>query len=170
MKLLRVLFAILTFVILEGCQHDPWADRFLTRQASEQDVGLYVVDQASRQRTIKQPMSRSPLKINPSARIVLHADHSAEFSYVPEQLIDGVSCSASDGRGSWRLGRTIAISPCGRSLPTSSPTIAARRPWQRNSRRNSNCMPSKPPYKLHVTLATRSWVTRSSLNAAIKKR
>jgi hypothetical protein len=117
-----VLFAILAAVILAGCQYDPWAGSFLTRQPAEQDVvGFYSVDQASLQRTINLPMSRSPFKINPSAHIRLAADHKAEFFYVPKEL-DGLQCSVT-GHGDWE--RMTAISSSWRKSQMRNQTVDA---------------------------------------------
>ena len=101
----RALISMLAFVSLAGCQYDHWADRFVTRQPAERDVvGLYAVDQASLQRTIKLPMSGSVLKVNPSAQILLSLNHNAEFFQVPEAIDDKLQCSIT-GRGTWRLGK-----------------------------------------------------------------
>jgi len=114
-------------------------------------VGSYVVDQASLQQTIKQPMGRSPLKINPSARIVLHADHTAEFSYVPEQLIDGVSCSVT-GRGSWRLGKNDSYITVWAFIADEESNNRCKETLTAKFAEEFKLYGSKPPYKLHVTI------------------
>ena len=152
MHIRQAFFATLTVVALVGCQYDPWADRFLTRQPAEQDVvGSYAVDQASLQRSIKQSMSRSPLRINPSARIILFADHRAEFSYVPEELIDGVSCSVT-GRGSWRLGKNDDYITVWAFIADEEPNNRCKETLTSRFAEELHLYGTKPPYKLHVTI------------------
>lgn len=151
MKRSRVLFATLTTVILAGCQFDPWADNFLTRQPAERDVvGFYAVDQASLQRTINQPESRSPLKINPSAHIHLAADHKAEFFYVPEEL-DGLECSVT-GRGTWRFAKNDSYIVVLVQIADEEPNNRCRDTFSINYGNQLNLYGATPPYRLHLTI------------------
>jgi hypothetical protein len=147
----QVLFAILIVVTLAGCQYDPWAHRFLTRQPAEQDVvGLYAVDQASLQRTIKRPMNGSMLNINPSAHIILSADHKAAFFYVPRDL-DGLSCSVT-GRGTWQLGRNGSYVTVWAQIADEESNNRCKDTFTAKYAEELMLYGTNVPYKLHVTI------------------
>jgi len=147
----EAIFAILVVEILAGCQYDPWADRFLTRQPDERDVvGLYAVDQASLQRTIKLPTKGSLLKINPSARIILSADHKAAFFYVPADL-DGLSCSVT-GRGTWQLGKNGSYITVWAQIADEEPNNSCKDTFTAKYAEELMLYGMKVPYKLHVTI------------------
>ena len=146
--LLRRSLLYLPLVLLLGCQHDPWANRFATAQPSEKEVaGTYAVDAASLKRRINLPMTNSVLPIDASARIVLSNDHTAAFVNVPEDYQGAKPCSVT-GRGSWTLGKNGSFS-----------VVKAR---ISNEETNSPCegdfgyelmlYGKKSPYKLHVTI------------------
>ncbi len=143
---------ILAFVSLVGCQYDPWADRFLTRQPAERDVvGLYTVDQASLQRTIKLPMTGTVLKINSSAHILLSPDHKAEFFHVPETINDDQSCSIT-GRGTWRFGKNVSYIVVWADIADEEPDNRCKDAFTGKFAEELNLYGEKPPYKLHVTI------------------
>jgi hypothetical protein len=97
-------------MLLVGCQYDPWADRFLTSQPSEQDVaGTYVIDADSQKRNIKLAQNNGTFPIDHSAKIVLSGDHKAQFIHVPEDYRGEAACSVT-GRGSWHLGKNDSFS------------------------------------------------------------
>jgi putative transposon-encoded protein len=134
--------------MLVGCQHDPWADRFVTAQLSEQEVaGAYLVDADSQKRQIKLPMSNSVLPIGASAKIVLSKDHTAQFVNVPEDYQGTKSCLVTE-HGSWSLGKNDSF------------LVVSARIY--NEETNSPCKGdfvhelmlygTKPPYKLHATI------------------
>jgi hypothetical protein len=138
----------LTSLLVVGCQHDPWADRFLTAQPSEKEVaGTYVVDADSQKRPITLPMSNGVFPVSPSARISLSSDHKAEFFNVPEDYF-GKPCSVT-GRGSWSLEKNDSFSVVRAKII--------------NEEANSLCKGEfgyelmlygkKPPYKLHITIS-----------------
>jgi putative transposon-encoded protein len=135
-------------LMLVGCQHDPWADRFVTAQLSEQEVaGAYLVDADSQKRQIKLPMSNSVLPIGASAKIVLSKDHTAQFVNVPEDYQGTKSCLVTE-HGSWSLGKNDSF------------LVVSARIY--NEETNSPCKGdfvhelmlygTKPPYKLHATI------------------
>jgi hypothetical protein len=96
---------------LVGCQHDPWADRFLRRQPLERDlVGTYRIDSDTLARRISVPMSTATLSISRDSEIVLSADHTAKFSQVPEIHPPAAQSCLVNGSGSWELGRNDAYS------------------------------------------------------------
>jgi hypothetical protein len=145
---LRSSLLYVPLLLLLGCQHDPWANRFATAQPSEKEVaGTYVVDADSQKRRINLPMTNSVLPIDASARIVLSNDHTAAFVNVPEHYQGTKPCSVT-GRGSWTLGRNDRFS-----------VVRAR---ISNEETNSPCKGDfgyelmlygkKSPYKLHVTI------------------
>jgi hypothetical protein len=147
----RVLCAVLTVVTLVGCQYDPWAGRFLTRQPAEQNVvGYYAVDQASLLRTIKLPRTESPIKINPTARIHLAADHKAEFVDVPGEL-DGFLCSVT-GRGTWRLGKNNNFIVVVAQIVDEEPSSRCKGTFTANYGNEFALYGDKPPYRLHLTI------------------
>jgi hypothetical protein len=147
----RVLFTTVAAFILSGCQFDPWADNFLTHQPAEQDVvGFYAVDQASLQRTIDLPMSGSPFKINPLARIHLAADHKAEFFSVPEAL-DDLQCTVT-GRGTWRLVKNDSFIVVLVQIADEEPNSKCRNTFSTNYGNEFNLYGARPPYKLHLTI------------------
>ena len=92
---------------LTSCQYDPWADGFLTRTPAGSDiVGTYKLDADTLARQISAPESKTPLRVSPSAHIVLSANHKAEFFEVPDWIYDhGSSLCVIDGTGSWQLGK-----------------------------------------------------------------
>ena len=142
---------LLAFVSLAGCQHDPWADRFVTRQLAERDVaGLYAIDQASLQRTIKLPMSGSVLKINPSAHILLSQDHSAEFFEIPDAIDGKLQCSVT-GRGTWRLGKNDRYTVIWVQITDQESNSQCSETFSKFGDQ-INLYGDKPPYRLHVTI------------------
>ena len=135
-------------LVLVGCQHDPWANRFVMARVSEKEVaGAYVVDADSQKRRIKLPLGDSVLPISASAKIVLSNDHSAQFVNVPEDYQGTKSCSVT-GHGSWSLGKNDSF------------LVVRARIY--NEETNSPCKGDfgyelmlygkKPPYKLHTTI------------------
>jgi hypothetical protein len=135
-------------LLLLGCQHDPWANRFVTAELSDKEVaGTYVIDSDSQRRRIALPMTNSILPISASARIVLSNDHKAEFVNVPEEYEGKTPCSVT-GHGSWSLGKNDRYS-----------VISAR---IYNDGMNSPCKGDfgyelllygkKPPYKLRINI------------------
>lgn len=137
---------VLACLLFAGCQHDPWANKFLTAQPAENDVvGTYVVDSDSEKRNIKRPTG--PLPVNRSAQIVLSAHHKARFTHVPADYRGETACSIT-GQGSWRLGKNDSFS-----------VVIARIV---NEEPNSSCKGDfgfelmlygkMPPYKLHITI------------------
>jgi hypothetical protein len=147
----RVLFAILTVVMPLGCQYDPWAGGFLTRQPCEQDVvGYYAVDQASLRRTIKLLGSESPIKINPTAHIRLTADHKADFVDVPREF-DGLLCSVT-GRGTWRLGKNNNFIVVVAQIVDEEESSRCKGTFTANYGNEFNLYGDKPPYRLHLTI------------------
>lgn len=147
----RALFAILTVLTLVGCQRDPWAGRFLTRQPTEQDVmGFYAVDQASLQRPIKLPSTESPIKINPAAHIRLAADHKAEFVDVPGEL-GGLNCSVT-GHGTWRLGKNDNFIVVVAQIADEEPSSQCKGTFTANFGNELFLYGDKPPYRLHLTI------------------
>lgn len=146
------LFLILVLVSSVGCQYDPWADEFLTRQPAEGDVvGFYAVDQASLQRTIKQPMTGTILRINPSAHILLSPDHKVEFFQVPEMIHDDTPCSVT-GRGTWRFGKNDKYIVVWASIADEEPNGHCKDTFTSRFSEELNLYGAKPPYKLHVTI------------------
>ncbi len=134
---------------LVSCQHDPWANGYLTTQPTEMDIiGKYAPDAASLKSSIKLPMSGELLAVHPSAAIVLSSDHSAEFSGVPADHDGKEPCSIT-GQGSWSIaqnsGRYFSVyvrihnkesnSPCGTEF--NSPLLLYGK---------------HPPYKLHQVI------------------
>ena len=134
---------------LVGCQHDPWANGYLTTAPSEADVvGKYVADAESLKRSIKLPMSGQLLSVQPTAAIVLSDDHSAQFSGVPADHDGKEPCSVT-GKGSWSVaqnnGRFYSVyvrirngepnSPCGTEF--NWPLLLYGK---------------RPPYKLHQVI------------------
>jgi hypothetical protein len=113
-------------------------------------VGSYAVDQASLQRSINLPINGSQLKINPSAHIILSADHTAQFFCVPEEL-DGSSCSVT-GRGTWRLGKNDSYIVVLAQISDEEPNSRCRDTFTANFGNELNLYGEKPPYKLHVTI------------------
>ena len=131
---------------LLACQHDPWADRFVTVQLSDKEVtGTYVIDADSQKRRITLPMTDGLFPISSTAKIVLSADHTAEFTKVPEDYEGTKPCSVT-GRGSWSLGKNDKFSVVRANI--------------HNEETNSPCKGyfelmiygRKPPYKLHITI------------------
>jgi len=142
--------AILTLglLLLPGCQHNPWADRFLTVQAAEKDVaGTYVIDADSQKRTIRIGLSNIPFPVSHSARIVLSADHNAEFISVPEDYRGERACSVT-GRGSWRLGKNDSFTEVRASIVNEELTS----PCTGKFDYELMLYGKKPPYKLHITI------------------
>ncbi len=138
--------------LLVGCQHDPWADRFLRRQPQERDlVGTYRIDSDTLARRISVPMSTTALSISRDSAIVLSAEHKAKFSQVPEIHPPATQSCLVNGSGSWELGRNDAYSVVNVQI-------------QRNVDRPSvdGCEPTyygqlmlygkQSPYKLHITI------------------
>jgi hypothetical protein len=139
---------MLSFVLLVGCQYDPWANRFLTAQVADEDVaGTYVIDDDSRKRSIKLPLSNGSFPIDRSARIVLSSDHKAEFVHVPEDYLGKVACSVT-GRGSWRLGKNDTFSVVRASIVNEEPNS----PCKGDFAYELMLYGKKSPYKLHVTI------------------
>ncbi|HVT98423.1 MAG TPA: hypothetical protein VHE33_13030 [Acidobacteriaceae bacterium] len=112
---------------------------------------MYVVDQASLQRIIKAPMSGSLVRIDPSAQIILSADHKAEFSHVPADLIDGSLCSVT-GRGTWRLGKNNRYITVLVQIADEEPNNRCKDTFTAKFAEELNLYGKKPPYKLHVTI------------------
>jgi hypothetical protein len=139
---------MLSFVLLVGCQYDPWANRFLTAQVADEDVaGTYVIDDDSRKRSIKLPLSNGSFPIDRSARIVLSSDHKAEFVHFPEDYLGKVACSVT-GRGSWRLGKNDTFSVVRASIVNEEPNS----PCKGDFAYELMLYGKKSPYKLHVTI------------------
>lgn len=144
--------AVFTVLALAGCQHDPFADGFLTRQPAERDVvGWYGVDHASMQRIIKLPMSGARVSIDPAAHIVLSADHKAEFFAVPDELDGSLSCSVT-GHGTWNLGRNDRFIVVRTIIVDEEPTDRCRHRFTANFGNELHLYGERPPYRLHVTL------------------
>jgi hypothetical protein len=144
----RMAMLMLSFVLLVGCQYDPWADRFLTAQPAEKDVvGRYVIDADSKKRTIKLPMSHSTFPIGHSAKIVLSADYKAEFIHVPEDYNGEAACSVT-GRGSWRLGKNDSFSVVRASIVNEGPNSQCKGDFAYELMLYGK----KAPYKLHITI------------------
>ena len=95
-------------------------------------------------------MSGAPLKINPSARIILSADHGAEFFYVPEDL-EKLSCSVT-GRGTWRLGKNDSYVTVWAAIADEEPNSRCRETFTTKFAEELKLYGRKPPYKLHVTI------------------
>lgn len=151
MNRLCAVFVTLAFVSFTGCQYDRWAHGFATRQPAERDVaGLYTVDPASLQRTIKLPMSGSVLKINPSAHILLSQDHKVEFFQVPESIDDELPCSVT-GRGTWRLGANDRYIVIWAQIVDEESNSRCRETFSKFGDQ-LNLYGDKPPYRLHVTI------------------
>ena len=148
----RIIFAVVTVLTLAGCQHDPWADRFLTRQPAERDVvGWYGVDQASLRRSITRPMSGSRLKIDPSAHIVLSADHNVEFFSVPGDTGGSLVCSIT-GHGTWSLGKNDSYIVVRAMIADEEPNSRCRETFTANFADELHLYGKRPPYRLHVTI------------------
>jgi hypothetical protein len=114
---------VVSLVLLGGCQYNPWADRFLTAQPSEQDVaGTYVIDADSQKRNIKLPLAQNngTSPIDHSAQIVISGDHKAQFIHVPEDYRGKDACSVT-GRGSWHLGKNDNFSVVTASIVNEEP-------------------------------------------------
>jgi len=139
---------MLTFLLLVGCQHDPWANRFLTAQAADEDVAAtYVIDADSQKRTIKLPLSKGSFPIDHSARIVLSSDHKAELVHVPEDYLGKGACSVT-GRGSWRLGKNDSFSVVRATIVNEEPNS----PCKGDVSYELMLYGKKSPYKLHITI------------------
>jgi len=140
---------VVSALTLLGCQHDPWANGYLTTVPSETGiVGEYRSDAASLKRRILLPMSGETLPVQPSALIVLSNDHSAKFSGVPADH-DGKQPRSVTGEGSW-------------SIVKNSGTYYSVYVRIRNRESNSPCGTEfnwplllhgkRPPYKLHQVI------------------
>jgi len=139
---------VLSLVLLVGCQHDPWADRFLTFQPSEEDVaGTYVIDADSQKRNIKLPQNNGTFPIGHSAQIVLSGDHNAQFIHVPEDYRGEVACSVT-GRGSWHLGKNDSFSVVRASIVNEEPNS----PCKGDFAYELMLYGKRSPYKLHITI------------------
>jgi hypothetical protein len=139
---------MLSFLLLVGCQHDPWANRFLTAHAADEDVaGTYVIDADSQKRTVKLPLGSGSFPIDHSARIVLSSDHKAEFVHVPEDYLGKAACSVT-GRGSWRLGKNDSFSVVRASIVNEEPNS----PCKGDVAYELMLYGQKSPYKLHITI------------------
>jgi len=133
---------------LIGCQHDPWAEGFLTVQPAENDVaGTYVIDANSQKRTIKLPQKNSALHIDHSAQVILSTDHKAEFFRVPEEYRGEAACSVT-GRGSWRLGKNDNFSVVRASIVNEDPNSPCKGDFAYELMLYGN----KAPHKLHITI------------------
>ena len=95
-------------------------------------------------------MSGSPLKINPSARIILSANHRAEFLYVPQGL-DGLLCSVT-GRGTWRLGTNDRYITVWTEIADVEGSDRCKDRFTARFTEELNLYGKKPPYKLHLTI------------------
>lgn len=140
-------FVVCVCAMLTACQHDPWANEFLTKQPLERDlVGTYAVDADSQRRQITLPMSNAPFPVSSSGRIVLSSDHKAVLTRVPEY--DGEKPCSLSGHGSWELGR--------------NDRYAVVNVQVQNEDMGGGCrgqlgfqlmvFGDKPPYKLHITI------------------
>ena len=98
----KTISVISVLACLFGCQYDPWANRFLKSGPKDADiVGTYKLDADTLSRHISVPESKTPLSVNPSAQVVLSADHGAEFVEVPDWIYDhGSSLCVISGAGS----------------------------------------------------------------------
>ena len=149
----KTISVISVLACLFGCQYDPWANRFLKSGPKDADiVGTYQLDADTLSRHISVPESKTLLSVNPSAQVVLSADHGAEFVEVPDWIYDhGSSLCVISGAGSWKFGKNDDYSVI----------------WVEIQRRNfragvDHCGSTyngelflygkKPPYKLHITI------------------
>ncbi len=131
-------------LLLVGCQHDPWADDFLTAQPAERDVaGTYKINPDSQKRTV----GNSPLSIDASTRIDLSPDHRVEFVHVPADLRDEKVCWVT-GRGSWELGKNDNFSVVRATVLNEE----LNSPCRGNFAYELMLYGKKPPYKLHITI------------------
>jgi len=139
--------------LLVGCQYDPWAGRFLKNQPAEGVlVGTYKVDSDTLARRISIPRITKTLSISRDAEIVLSADHTAQFLYVPEiDTKNAIKTCVITGAGSWRLDRNDDYA------------VVNVKIQQEDYRRSvDGCEPTyygqlmlygkRPPYKLHITI------------------
>lgn len=140
--------SVFSLVFLTGCQHDPWADRFLTARPSEQEVvGTYLIDADSQRRNITLPQSRANFAVDHSAQIVLTGDHKAQFIHVPEDYRGEIACSVT-GPGSWQLGKNDNFSVVRASIVNEEPNSACRGDFAYELKLYGK----RPPYKLLVTI------------------
>jgi hypothetical protein len=141
---------VVSLVLLVGCQYDPWADRFLTAQPSEQNVaGTYVIDADSQKRNIKLPLAQNngTVPIDASAQIVLSGDHEAQFIHVPEDYRGKDACSVT-GRGSWQLDKNNNFSVVRASIVNEEPNS----PCKGDFAYELMLYGKRSPYKLHITI------------------
>src|SRR5262245_52110583 len=96
-----------------GCQHDPYADWFVTKKVQEKTlVGSYHVTHDTLEHFAQRKFSfvqEGQLPLSPDAKIIIADDHSITVSQVP------IDWSPSDGSadrfcvlnapGTWRLGK-----------------------------------------------------------------
>jgi len=113
-------------------------------------VGPYVVNQASQQRSVKLPITGLPLKVDPSARITLSADHIAEFLNVPNE-IEGIQCSVT-GHGTWRLGKNGSFIVVRVQIADKESSERCRQTFTADYGVELNLYGEKPPYRLHKTI------------------
>ena len=141
---------VLALAMLGGCQHDPWADRFLTAQPGEKDlVGTYMVDHDSQQRNIRLQPSKQMLPIDKTARVVLLGNHTAQFLHVPEESPDlkGSPCSVT-GKGSWKLIKNDDFYTIDATIMNEEPNTPCKGALGYELMLHGK----KPPYKLHITM------------------
>ena len=135
-----------------GCQHDPWADQFLKSQPAESDlVGTYRVDSDTLARPISIRIGTKTLSISQDERIVLSADHKAQFFHVPEVQESATRTCVVSSAGSWELGRNdeyfvinlkILLKDYLRSVDGCEETYYGQ----------LMLYGKRPPYKFHITI------------------
>ena len=140
--------SVFSLALLTGCQHNPWAAKFVTAQPAEHDVaGTYVIDADSQKRNIKIKQSGANIPVDHSAQIILTGDHKAQFIHVPEDYQGKTACSVT-GRGSWRLGRNEEFSVVRASIVNEEPNSSCKGEFAYELMLYGK----SPPYKLHVTI------------------
>jgi hypothetical protein len=147
---LRV-FAIVFICFLSGCQYDPWADGFLTSQASEKDlVGTYRVNSDTLTRHILIPMTTTELPISGDAEIVLSADHKATFFHVSAVDYGANKACVISGTGTWQQIVTRFAFVSAQIQRTDNPSSGDS--CGREYNEELNLYGKKPPYKLLITI------------------
>jgi hypothetical protein len=137
---------------LVGCQHDPWADRFLKNHPAEGElVGTYRIDSETLARRVSIPISTKTLTVSRDAEIVLSANHEVQFMQVPEIDQRATQTCVINGSGSWQLSRNddyavvnvqIQRKDYGPSMDGCGPTYYGQ----------LMLYGRKSPYKLHITI------------------
>jgi hypothetical protein len=81
------------------------------------------------------------------AKIVLSADHRAQFIHVPEDYRGKAACSVT-GRGSWHLGKNGSISVVRASIVNEEPNS----PCKGDFAYEFMLYGKRSPYKIHITI------------------